>query len=159
VSEVGSVEPNCDRAHTREDRSVRRREKYCPKCRCRKVIGDFLVTTADRPPSLFCRSCRETKKACRRCGKTKSIIEFSSSKGDEIGFCKACYGKARASIYAAGRARADASWRKQYGTERPTGTSHYDQDPAEVLEAEAPPGRAAQERATGADRSRGDLRA
>lgn len=94
-----------------------------------------MLTTADRPTSLFCRRCRETEKACRRCGKTKSIIEFSRSKGDEIGVCKPCYGEARASIYAAGRARADASWRKQYGTDRPTGTSHYDQDPAEVLEA------------------------
>jgi hypothetical protein len=84
---------------------------------------------------LFCRSCRETEKACRSCGESKSIIEFSSSKGNEIGFCKACYAEARTSIYAAGRARADAIWRKRFGEERPAGTSHYDQDPAEVLEA------------------------
>lgn len=116
-------------------RFVKGREKYCLKCRRRKAIGDFLLTTADRPLSLFCRGCRETEKTCRRCGKCKSIIEFSSSKGNEIGFCKPCYAEARASIYAAGRARADAIWRKRHGTERPIGTSHYDQDPAEALEA------------------------
>lgn len=87
------------------------------------------------PPSRFCQNCRKTEQTCRRCGKSKSIIEFSSSEGNRIGFCKPCYANARASIYANGRARADAIWRKRHGTERPAGTSHYDQDPAEVLRA------------------------
>lgn len=111
-----------------------KREKQCPKCRRRQSIDAFMLA-AGQPPSLFCQGCRETEKTCRRCGKSKSIIEFSSSEGDRIGFCKPCYANARASIYAHGRARADAIWRERHGTERPAGTSHYDQDPAEVLRA------------------------
>jgi 5-methylcytosine-specific restriction endonuclease McrA len=111
-----------------------KREKQCPKCRRRQSIDAF-IPAAGQPPSLFCQSCSETRKTCRRCDKSKSIIEFSSSEGDRIDFCKSCYANARAAIYAHGRARADAIWRKRYDTERPTGTSHYDQDPAEVLRA------------------------
>lgn len=62
-------------------------------------------------------------------------MEFSRSEGGEIGLCKPCHGNARAAIYASGRARADAVWRRRYGNPRPPGTSHYDQDPAEVLKA------------------------
>lgn len=113
---------------------MKRQEKQCPKCRRRQPIGRFILS-ADQPPSLFCQDCREAEKSCRRCHKSKSIIEFSSSEGDRIGFCKSCYADARASIYAHGRARADAIWHERYGAERPAGTSHYDQDPAEVLRA------------------------
>jgi 5-methylcytosine-specific restriction endonuclease McrA len=109
-------------------------EKQCPKCRRRQSIYAFMLAPGERP-SLFCQSCRKTEKTCRGCGKSKSIIEFSSSEGDRIGFCKPCYANARASIYAHGRARADAIWRERHGTERPAGTSHYDRDPAEVLRA------------------------
>lgn len=118
-----------------QSRVVKRREKQCPKCRRRQPIEAFLLDPAGQPPSLFCQSCRKAEKTCRRCGKSKSILEFSSSQGDGIGFCKSCYADARASLYANGRARADAAWRKRHGTERPAGTSHYDQDPAEVLRA------------------------
>lgn len=111
------------------------REKQCPKCRRLQPRAAFLLRPSDQPPSRFCRTCRETEKTCRRCGRSKSIIEFSSSEGDRIGFCKSCYGDARAAIYANGRARADAIWRERHGTERPAGTSHYDQNPADVLRA------------------------
>lgn len=113
---------------------MKRREKQCPKCQRRQPI-DLFMLAAGRPPSLFCQSCRKTEKTCRRCTKSKPIIEFSNSEGDRIGFCKSCSADARASLYARGRARADAIWHKRYGTERPAGTSHYDQDPVEVLRA------------------------
>lgn len=114
---------------------MKRREKQCPKCRRRQSIEAFLSPATRQPPSLFCQSCRETEKICRRCGESKSLIEFSRSEGDRIGFCKSCYATARSAIYESGRARADAIWRKRHGTERPPGTSHYDQDPADVLQA------------------------
>jgi 5-methylcytosine-specific restriction endonuclease McrA len=113
---------------------VKGKKKQCPKCRRQQSIDAFKLA-AGEPPSLFCRRCRETQKICRRCGTSKSIIEFSRRGGDRIGFCKSCYRDARASIYENGRARADAIWRKRHCTERPAGTSHYDQDPAEVLRA------------------------
>lgn len=110
-------------------------EKHCQKCRRRQPLELFWTGDVEQPVSLFCRSCREAEKTCQKCGESKSIIEFSRREGDQYGMCKSCYAAARVSIYANGRTRADAIWRKRHRTERPPGTSHYDQDPAEVLRA------------------------
>jgi hypothetical protein len=92
----------------------------------------FSLGDAGEPPSLFCAACRETKKTCRKCGDSKSITQFTK-RSDEHGMCKNCHAVAREGLFADGRARDDAAWRRKYGTERPAGTSRYDQDPAEAL--------------------------
>jgi hypothetical protein len=115
-----------------------RKEKHCQKCRHRRPIEDFMKDMPLGERSPFCTACRRTTKICRKCDEEKSIVDFAGNRGGEIGFCKSCYSKARASLNERARARADARWRKRYGEERPKGTGRIDQDPEEILKA---PGR------------------
>jgi 5-methylcytosine-specific restriction endonuclease McrA len=105
-----------------------RHEKQCPKCRKSRPRADFLTGPPGEPPSIFCRSCRETTKTCRKCAEEKSITEFASKRGDRYGFCKPCYSEIRARMYEATRARLD----KHFGVDRPK-HAYADEDPDEVL--------------------------